>query len=66
MTIKEISEALGITQPATKRRLQKNGIKPIKIVGQTGVYSPSAVEAIREVPGRGRPKKPKELGAETT
>jgi len=58
MTIKEISEVLGITQTATKRRLQKNGIKPVKMIGQTGVYDPSAVEAIRTVPPPGRPKKP--------
>jgi hypothetical protein len=59
MTIKEISETLGITQSATKIRLQRKGIKPIRMVGQTGIYDPSVVEAIRNVPGKGRPRKPK-------
>jgi len=57
MTIKEISEALSITQGAAKRRLQTSGIKPLKLIGQTGIYDPSVVEAIRNVPGKGRPKK---------
>jgi hypothetical protein len=57
MTIKEISEVLGITPGATKIRLQRKGIKPIKMVGQTGIYDPSAIEAIRDVRGKGRPPK---------
>jgi hypothetical protein len=57
MTIKEISEVLGITPGATKIRLQRTGIKPIKMVGQTGIYDPSAIEAIRDVRGKGRPPK---------
>jgi hypothetical protein len=59
MTIKEISEALGITPGATKIRLQRKGIKPIRIVGQTGIYDPSVVETIRNVPSKGRPPKAK-------
>jgi hypothetical protein len=59
MTIKEISEALSITPGAAKIRLQRKGIKPTKMVGQTGIYDPSVVEAIRNVPGKGRPPKSK-------
>jgi hypothetical protein len=39
--------------------MKRKGIKPIKIVGQTGIYDPSVVEAIRNVPGKGRPPKAK-------
>jgi hypothetical protein len=59
MTIKEISEVLSISPGAAKIRLQRKGIKPIKMIGQTGIYDPSVVEAIRNVPGRGRPPKAK-------
>ena len=59
MTIKEIADALGITPGAVKIRLQRKNIKPVKIVGQTGIYDPAVMEAIRNVPGRGRPKKSK-------
>ena len=59
MTIKEIADALGITPGAVKIRLQRKNIKPVKIVGQTGIYDPAVMEAIRNGPGRGRPKKSK-------
>jgi CO/xanthine dehydrogenase Mo-binding subunit len=59
LTVKEIAEALGITPGATKIRLQRKGIKPIKMVGQTGIYAPEVLEAIRTVPGKGRPPKAK-------
>jgi predicted ArsR family transcriptional regulator len=64
LTVREIAEKLGINPGAAKIRLQRQGIKPIKIVGQTAVYDPAVVEAIRNVPGKGRPpKKPPEPGA---
>jgi len=57
---------LGLGQPAVKMRLRVAGIKPVSYAGPTAVYDRSVIEAIRSVPGRGRPKKPKEPGAETT
>ena len=29
------------------------------MVGQTGIYAPEVLEVIRNVPGKGRPPKPK-------
>jgi hypothetical protein len=57
VTIREISEVLGISMPSVKQKLQRKDIKPIKYVGMTGIYAPSVVDAIREVPSRGRPKR---------
>lgn len=59
LTIREIAERLGINQGTAKIRLQRKGIKPIKMVGQTGIYAPEVLEVIRNVPGKGRPPKPK-------
>jgi hypothetical protein len=59
LTVKEIAEKLGINPGTAKIRLQRKGIKPIKLVGQTAIYDPSVVEQIRNVPGRGRPPKAK-------
>jgi hypothetical protein len=59
LTIREMAEKLGLGQPAVKMRLRVAGIKPIEYAGPTAVYDKSALEAIRNVPGKGRPKKPK-------
>jgi predicted ArsR family transcriptional regulator len=60
LTIKEIAEKLGISQTATKARLFRLGIKPDKLIGNTGIYPPSVTEKIRYVNSVGRPKaKPK-------
>jgi hypothetical protein len=59
LSIAEMSNALGIGAPATKMRLRVAGIKPKGYVGQAAIYDESALEAIRNVPGKGRPKKPK-------
>ncbi|MDR2419219.1 MAG: hypothetical protein LBD79_09220 [Treponema sp.] len=59
MTIKEIAEKLGLGQPAVKMRLRVASIKPIVYAGPTAIYDPSVVDLIRNVPPRGRPRKPK-------
>jgi predicted ArsR family transcriptional regulator len=57
MTVNEIGEALGIHPKAAKTRLRRAGIEPIDYAGPTAIYPMEAVETIRSVPGRGRPKK---------
>jgi hypothetical protein len=59
LTIAEIANILSINQKAASTRLRRAGIKPMRLVGTTGIYDPSAVDAIRDVPGKGRPKKDK-------
>jgi len=59
LTIREIAAMLGITPNAAKIRLYDAGIQPKDRAGKTNIYDESVVEAIRNVPGRGRPKKPK-------
>ena len=54
LTITEIAEKLGITYLAAKQRLLRAGIKPVTT---DTLYHVSAIEAIRNVPGKGRPKK---------
>jgi hypothetical protein len=55
---REIGERIGINNQRTvKKRLERAGIKPIGYSGPTAIYSEDAVEAIRNVPGRGRPAK---------
>jgi predicted ArsR family transcriptional regulator len=56
LTIKEIAEKLGISQTAAKARLFRLGIKPDKLIGNTGIYSPTVIEKIRNVNSVGRPK----------
>jgi hypothetical protein len=55
LTIAEMSELLGIPYETAKVRLFRAGIKPIT---KDALYDRSALEAIRNVPGKGRPKKP--------
>jgi len=57
MTIAEIAKELNIKPKAAKTRLIRYGFKPISYAGPTGIYDPSALEAIRNAPGRGRPSK---------
>jgi hypothetical protein len=54
LTIAEIAEALGIPYETAKVRLFRAGIKPKT---KDALYDHSALEAIRNVPGKGRPKK---------
>jgi hypothetical protein len=57
MTVNEIGGALGITPKAAKMRLRTAGIKPIGYAGPTALYDNDSVEKIRNVPGKGRPRK---------
>jgi predicted ArsR family transcriptional regulator len=66
MTVKEIAEELGIHPKAAKTRLIRAEIKPISYAGPTGVYDPSAVDRIRNVPGKGRPRKPDQPSQSTS
>ena len=54
VTITEIAKKLGITYLTAKQRLLRAGIKPLT---KEAVYPESALEAIRNVPSKGRPKK---------
>jgi hypothetical protein len=54
MTIDEIAEELGIPWKTAHKRIEKLGIKPLSY---KALYDPAVVEAIRNVPGKGRPKK---------
>jgi predicted ArsR family transcriptional regulator len=56
LTIKEMAEILGITPDAVQQRLLVAKIKPLT---KDAVYDKSALELIRNVPGKGRPRKPK-------
>ena len=55
-TVKEIAEELGVDKQTAKMRLFRLGIKPI---ASDALYDKSALEAIRNVPGKGRPPKAK-------
>jgi predicted ArsR family transcriptional regulator len=54
MTIDEIADELGIPWKTAHKRIETLGIKPLSY---KALYDPSVVEAIRHVPGKGRPKK---------
>ena len=56
MTITEMAEILKIPRDTVMRRLLRAGRKPITM---EAIYAVEDFEAIRTVPGRGRPKKPK-------
>jgi hypothetical protein len=62
LTIKEMAEILGITLDVVQQRLLTAKIKPIT---KDALYDKSALETIRTVPGKGRPRKnpPPEAGA---
>ena len=53
-TAAEMAEMLGINLKAAKLRLFRAGIKPVT---KDAIYDKSALEAIRSVPGKGRPRK---------
>jgi len=62
LTIQEIAAELDIPYRTAQKRLQRSGIEPIT----TGVlYPPEALEAIRNVPGKGRPPKKTDSHPET-
>jgi len=55
-TLLELSEKLGLKLNTVKMRLHRLGIESITA---EALYDQSALEAIRNVPGRGRPPKAK-------
>jgi predicted ArsR family transcriptional regulator len=56
LTASEMAEKLGLKLKTVKKRLETAGIKPLT---KEAVYPDSALEAIRSVPGKGRPPKVK-------
>jgi len=54
ITISEMAQELGIEKNAVLQRLFVAKIKPLT---KESIYPESALEAIRNVPGKGRPKK---------
>ena len=59
LTVSEMVNILGRMPSTIKKQLKAAGIKPIEYAGPTAVYAKSALEAIRNVPSRGRPPKAK-------
>jgi hypothetical protein len=56
MTLTEMSKILGLPPKTVERRIQRAGLKPIT---REAIYAPEVLEAIRNVPGKGRPPKAK-------
>lgn len=56
MTVTEMAAELGIEPNAVRQRLFVAGIK---LIVKEALYTPDTLERIRNVPPRGRPKKPK-------
>jgi hypothetical protein len=54
MTISEMAEKLNLPKDTVRRRLLRAGRKPFS---QEALYTDEDFEAIRNVPGRGRPAK---------
>jgi predicted ArsR family transcriptional regulator len=56
LTVKEMAERLEISPNTAKHRLFQAGIAPTT---KDALYDEAALEAIRNVPGKGRPAKDK-------
>jgi hypothetical protein len=56
MTISEMAEKLSLPRDTIMRRILRGGYKPIT---KDALYAEEVFEAIRNVPGKGRPPKPK-------
>jgi hypothetical protein len=54
ITVKEMAESLGLSINTIYQRLYVAGIKPLT---SEALYAPSALDAIRNVKGKGRPPK---------
>ena len=52
-TVKEMAGRIGISANTTKHRIFELGLKP---VSKDALYTAEDLEAIRNVPGKGRPK----------
>jgi hypothetical protein len=63
LTVAEMAEKLGLKETTVRQRLMVAGIKPKT---KSPLYDESALEAIRNVPGRGRPPKAKAEAAVKT
>jgi predicted ArsR family transcriptional regulator len=59
LTIKEISDKLGIIPSTVKKRLQTHGLVPIRYAGPIAIYDRSVVKVIKDTPGKGRPPRVK-------
>jgi hypothetical protein len=60
-TAEEMGKILGIEENTVLQRLYVAGIKPLT---KKAIYDKSALEAIRNVPGKGRPPKKRETPGE--
>jgi hypothetical protein len=56
MTISEMADKLKLPRDTIKRRILRGGYKPLT---KDAMYSVDVFEAIKDVPGRGRPPKAK-------
>jgi len=54
ITLSEISKELNVPVNTLRQRISRLGIKPIT---QEAIYAPEVLEKLRNVPGRGKPKK---------
>jgi hypothetical protein len=54
ITLSEISKELNVPVNTLRQRISRLGIKPIT---QEAIYAPEVLEILRNVPGRGKPKK---------
>ena len=61
MTIDEMAKNLGLPYKTVAQRILRGGYEPIF---SGNLYSPEVFEAIKDVPGRGRPPKAKPEAAE--
>ena len=59
LTVSEMAEKLKIPRDTVKRRLLRAGRKPFS---QEALYTVDDFNAIKDVPGKGRPPKAKEAG----
>jgi hypothetical protein len=56
MTISEMAEKLNLPRDTVMRRILRGGYKPIT---KDALYAEEVFEAIKDSPGKGRPKKDK-------
>jgi hypothetical protein len=54
MTITEMAEKLGLPRDTVMRRILRGGFEPLT---KDAIYAPEVFEAIKNVPGKGRPPK---------
>jgi DNA-directed RNA polymerase specialized sigma24 family protein len=54
LTLTEMSNILGLPPKTVERRIQRAGLKPLT---REATYASEVLEKIRNVPGKGRPKK---------